>query len=364
VAQPGTQTRTGVLAQPVGVGGKRRYLQHLHAAFDPAIEGAAFVAAEVVPGLLEHNGADRPAGRLRLLVLVRRLVQHLKAARVGDELFRHALDRHRQVDETGSDGALGHAGMARTGMVGRLRERQAAMLLDGLDAERAVAAGAGEHDADGIFGLVLGKGGKERVDRRALAAVDDGANAQSPLLDLEDAIGRHHIDVIGLNELVMFGDQHRHTRVAPQYFRQHAFPPGREVGDDDEGHAGIGRHGLEQIFKRFHASSRGADANDWKARIHWVPVRGSAGAPLPEPATRAAYAAASQLQASSNLSVRLLIRVHRSVCRLVDNQQHSKPRKATERRLKRALDAQQAPGDAFADNAPRLKAATERVGRK
>jgi hypothetical protein len=53
-----------------------------------------------------------------------------------------------------------------------------------------------------------------------------------------------------------------------------------------------------------------------------------------------------------------------SVCRLLDHQQHSKRCVATERRLKRALEAQQATGDAVADEAPRLKAAAERVGRK
>jgi hypothetical protein len=244
----------GVLMQPIGVGGERGNLQHLHAAFDPAIEGAGFVPAEVVPGLLEQNGADRPADRLCLLVLVDLLVQDVKVAHVGDELFRHGFDGHRKVDQTRGDGALGHAGMARTGVVGRLSERQAAMLLDRLDAERAVAASAGKHNADGTFGLVVRKGGEERVNRGALATVGDRANAQPPLRDLEDAIGRRHINMIGADELVVFRDQHRHARVARQNFRQHAFPLGGKVGDDDKGHAGFGRHSLEQILKRFHAS--------------------------------------------------------------------------------------------------------------
>src|SRR4029450_12064393 len=139
-----------------------------------------------------------------------------------------------------------------------------------------------------------------------------------------------------------------------------------------------------------------------------------AGAPLPEPATRAAYAAPSQLQVLERYFNRLLIRVHPSVCRLLDQQQrrwmgkgallrlsawakskrraaptrqpfrkrfcplwalrtclrfldrqeHSKPREAAERRLERALDAQEATGEPVADEAPRLEAAAERVGRK
>jgi hypothetical protein len=42
----------GVLTKAVGVARKRRNLQDLHAAFDPAIERAGLVAAEVVTGLI------------------------------------------------------------------------------------------------------------------------------------------------------------------------------------------------------------------------------------------------------------------------------------------------------------------------
>ena len=222
-------------------------------------------------GLVEQNGADRIAGRLRLLVLVCLLVEDIEIAHIGDEPFGHGLDRHCKVDQTRGNGALGHAGVARAEVVGRLGKRQAAMLLDRLDAERAVAASAGKHDPDGTFGLVLGKGGKERVNRGALAAVGDGENAQTPVLDLKDAIGRHYINMIGADELVVFRDQHRHVRVARQNLRQHAFPLGSKVRDDDKGHAGLGRHGLEQILQRFDASCGGADANNGKGPIHRLP---------------------------------------------------------------------------------------------
>src|SRR5215470_6033797 len=53
-----------------------------------------------------------------------------------------------------------------------------------------------------------------------------------------------------------------------------------------------------------------------------------------------------------------------AVRRLLDRQQHAKRREATERRLERAFDAYKAPGGAFADEAPRLKAAAQRIGRE
>src|SRR5262245_48488632 len=53
-----------------------------------------------------------------------------------------------------------------------------------------------------------------------------------------------------------------------------------------------------------------------------------------------------------------------AVRRLLDRQQHAKRREATERRLKRAFDAYEAAGSAFADQAPRLEAAAQRIGRE
>src|SRR6516162_6000136 len=50
--------------------------------------------------------------------------------------------------------------------------------------------------------------------------------------------------------------------------------------------------------------------------------------------------------------------------RLLDRQQHSKRREATEHGLERAFDAYEAPRNAFADQAPGLEAAAQRIGRE
>jgi hypothetical protein len=47
----------------------------------------------------------------------------------------------------------------------------------------AVAAGAGEHDANGVFALVLGKGPRKTSRSGYARGVGDGATTQSPLLD-------------------------------------------------------------------------------------------------------------------------------------------------------------------------------------
>src|SRR5262249_29461032 len=53
-----------------------------------------------------------------------------------------------------------------------------------------------------------------------------------------------------------------------------------------------------------------------------------------------------------------------AIGRLLDREQHSKRHKPTERRFERAFDAQQTAGNAFADEAPRLEAAAQRIGRE
>src|SRR6516162_9226879 len=53
-----------------------------------------------------------------------------------------------------------------------------------------------------------------------------------------------------------------------------------------------------------------------------------------------------------------------AIGRLLDRQQHSKRYKPTERRFEPAFDAYEAAGNAFADEAPGLEAATQRIGRE
>ena len=57
------------------------------------------------------------------------------------------------------------------GLVGVLRDRQAAALLDALDADRAVAVGAGQHDRRRVRAVRVGQRAEEQVDRDAPAAL-------------------------------------------------------------------------------------------------------------------------------------------------------------------------------------------------
>ena len=54
----------------------------------------------------------------------------------------------------------------------------------------------------------------------------------------------------------------RHGGASSDDLGDQAFALRRQVGDDDEGHAAVGRHGAEQSLEGFHASGGGADPDD------------------------------------------------------------------------------------------------------
>jgi hypothetical protein len=73
------------------------------------------------------------------------------------------------IDQPGGGRAERHAALGMVIELG-LRHRQAALLLDELQAFRAVTAAAREDDADGLLLLVLREGREQRVDRAAMLA--------------------------------------------------------------------------------------------------------------------------------------------------------------------------------------------------
>ncbi len=87
---------------------------------------------------------------------------------IGHELGRHLGRRQLIVHQTGGDGAARHAIIF--GRFRGLDHDHAAFALDGPNAQGAIAAGAGEDDADRPLMLILGKRAEEKIDRQPLTA--------------------------------------------------------------------------------------------------------------------------------------------------------------------------------------------------
>ncbi len=250
--------------QALDIGTDVGELKHLHASLDPAGEGVLFVLAEVVPLLLAQQlvdasemiaeaDLDRPA-----TVAV---VEPDQVASVVQKRPRHLVDVEDQIDEAGGGGAPRHAGVGRGLDV--LGHRQAAVLLDRLDAQRAFVSGSRQNDADCVRTLVLGERVEEAVDHGVMSlAHQRHDHPQSAPLDGEGGVGRDDVDPVALDRQRVPGVQHRHRAMAREQLRQHARPAGQKMLDEYERHAVVRRHVLEEGLEGLESARRGANADD------------------------------------------------------------------------------------------------------
>ena len=125
-------------------------------------------------------------------------------------------------------------------------------------------AGARKDDADRAFLLVIGQGKQKRLDGD-LAAELTGRAVQfnDARAQRQVAIGRDDVDVVGLQRLLIPGLFYRHVRVPGQQRGHETFVPGIEVGDEHEGHAAVGRHGVQKRLVGVQAAGRG-DQTDYR----------------------------------------------------------------------------------------------------
>ena len=144
-----------------------------------------------------------------------------------------------KVDAARGDGTLGHAGVL--GRMFVLGEGEAPGLFDGLHALDPVRGGAGEDDPDGLAALVCRQGSQEGVHRQVAAFADlpgwPGAGRPSRISMI--CAGGQDIDVIGLRHRAVPGFRHRQHGGLAEDLGQHAVLLGREVLQQDEGHARV-----------------------------------------------------------------------------------------------------------------------------
>ena len=108
----------------------------------------------------------------------RETVEHVEVAGVFRKLFRHRLDGNGEIDQAAGDGAVRHAGETGAGRAFGLREDEAALFLDRLDAEDAIVAAARQDDADGVFAAIL-RERRRRKRRSALRSCEPGSVSRS-----------------------------------------------------------------------------------------------------------------------------------------------------------------------------------------
>ena len=155
---------------------------------------------------------------------------------------------------------IGHARVF--GRFGPLHHHHARLVLNRFHPQRSIRASAGQDDADCPFPLVVGQRPKEIIDRqprRLLAACLHPMNRAVEQRQVSS--GRADVNVIRRKHraLCQFADRHR--GMLGKQFRQQADMTGMLVRHDDQRHAEIDGHVVEQLLQRFESAGRSAHAD-------------------------------------------------------------------------------------------------------
>ena len=111
--------------------------------------------------------------------------------------------------------------MLRGRSVRPLDERQSTSLLDRFEAERSIAAGAGQYDADGILSQSFGKRAEQHADRAELPRLVSVwiMMVHVPVAEGHDDTRRWHVNVIRLQGATVGCLLHRHRGPAADQLR-------------------------------------------------------------------------------------------------------------------------------------------------
>ena len=237
--------------------------RQLGTARDPSQHCRFLVLREVVTG----TGAD--VGENTAYAFFVRVAQLPQ----GKFLVAHELDKTRgylaepqhEVGEPRGDRAARHRAIF--GLVRVLHEDDAACFLDGLEADRAVRAGARKDDREAIA-VLLGQRTKEQVDRRPLPwRVVEFVSRDLVVGYPQMPIRRNDIDVIGLQRHWFMDLGYGHAGARRKDSRQLAMGPGSQMHDHDKGGAyTLVGQSLEERLQRLDAARGSADADDRRFR--------------------------------------------------------------------------------------------------
>ncbi len=227
----------GLLAYELCVGAQARDAGDVHPSLDATEDRAGLVIDEVVAAAHAQQRQHVAQG-IRLVngfgALRRTAVELAQALVIVRDSGGHLRHRQHEIDHAGRDGVGRHVPVR--GFARRLGDRQPAVLLHSLQARRSIRSGPGQHDADGAGAVRIGERPEEDVNRRsALLRLSNPEDVEHAVGDLEPAVGRHDVHVIGLDAHGLGHLRHRNLRRHLQDFGELAVVIGRKVKDDDVG---------------------------------------------------------------------------------------------------------------------------------
>ncbi len=192
---------------------------------------------------------------------------------VRGDLGRKLRGRSDDVGQARTDRAPGHAVELRRRR--GLNERGARFLLDCAESEGAVRTHSGKDDADAALASIFGQAPKEKVDRQTQPARRrQGIEVQNAPQNRQVLVGRDDVNVLALHPDRVLRLSDGHLGGALEKLHQEPLVRRIEVLHDDERHAALLRHVLQELFERFEPARGSPNAHDWKARFARADMNG------------------------------------------------------------------------------------------
>jgi hypothetical protein len=259
------------------VRGQVAQLVDLQAPLDAPQHRGALVLVEVVAGACAQQHQDVTqrlvvAALRRLPCRVRTRRSPVTRRRQDDLLhvlpqlqqaLRHVAYRQHEIHRAGADGVARHVVVFR--VLGCLGQRDAAVLLDAADADRAVRTRAREHDGYGVRPAFDGQRAEQEVDGEdAAALVRRHREVEHAVVHRQLPIGRNDVHVVALDGGGGGDLFHRHARHPGQHLGEARLVPRGQMHHHDEGHPGARRHVPKERQQRVEPAGRSADGDDRK----------------------------------------------------------------------------------------------------
>jgi len=157
-----------------------------------------------------------------------------------------------------------------------LRDDDAPVLLDPLEAARPVRTGAGQQDSHGTRRMGVGQRAKEDVHwRTALLRAERVGDAEMAVGHPEARVRRDDVDVVSLEPDGLGGTHDRQAARHLQNLGEMALVFGGEMEHDHERRSGVGRHVREEVLERLDSAGGRTEAHD-EVRLAVALVPGAA----------------------------------------------------------------------------------------
>ncbi len=191
-----------------------------------------------------------------------------RSGNIGHQLLRHFIGRQYIIHQARRDRTPGHAVVFCGFRL--LHHHQSTLALHRTHAEGTITPGAGEHDANSMFSLILSQRAEENIDgqphttrRRSFGQM------QVPVRKRHVSIGRNNVGAVRMNRHSVLHFKHLHLRVAADQLRKDALVVAGQMLHQHKGHARLAvcRHRGEKRLEGTNASGGSAYTNDGESQV-------------------------------------------------------------------------------------------------